>query len=210
MDLIVGGLGIAVLGAGIVGTIAWRRAYAREMPLSIWGREFASAEAAARALAETTRLDIARQSDGLGWVAALFLAPIWFIWGDLRTRRPERHLTRWDLSGKRNADRTATIALGADGSTIAVACAAHAGVAVDLARPLDDQEGLRMLHPVGGERWQRAVGHLDALKGLGVTRLCLENGMLEGELPLEPRGGVTGYATALDELEALAALLELA
>jgi hypothetical protein len=203
------GAAVVVLGAGVVGTLAWRRVYAREMPLQLWGLGFDNAERAARALAETTGLDVERQNDGLAWVAALFLAPIWFIWGDLRSRRPERHLARWRLRGK-HAGREARVMLGADGSQIAVACAGSDGIAVDLSRPLEHQEGLRVLHPVGGERWQRSLVHFQALTRLGLTRLRLDRGMLVGELPLEPRAGMAGYAIALGELEALAALLELA
>jgi hypothetical protein len=208
VDLIVGGVAVVVVGTGAVGTLAWRRVYVREMPLQLWGLELDNAERAARVLAEATGLDVERQNDGLAWVAALFLAPIWFIWGDLRTRRPERHLARWRLHGKRAAGREVRITLGPDGSLVAVASSGSDGIAVDLSRPLEHQEGLRGLHPVGGERWQRSLAHFEALTHLGLTRLRLDGGMLVGELPLEPRAGMAGYASALGELEALAALLE--
>jgi hypothetical protein len=64
------------------------------------------------------------------------------------------------------------------------------------------------LHPVGGERWLAGLAHLEALTRLGLTRLRLDDGMLTGELPLAPRAGMAAYASAVGELEALAALLE--
>jgi hypothetical protein len=190
----------------IWGVIAWRRTYLLEVPLTFGGRALPTAEAAARVVGEETSLVPARGADGLGWVAALLLAPIWFIWGDLRTRRSERHLARWRLLGARG-DRPAQIALHPDVETVAVACARSA-FAADLERPLDEQEGLRALHPMGGERWQRGLQHVASLQALGFVRLRGDDGLLLGKRAFDATRATASYARALDELAALAALLE--
>lgn len=190
----------------IWGVIAWRRTYLLEVPLTFGGRALPTAEAAAQIVGDETSLAPTRVADGLGWVAALFLAPIWFIWGDLRTRRPERHLARWRLLGARG-DRPAQIALHPDVETVAVACTRSA-FAADSARPFDEQEGLRALHPMGGERWQRGLHHAAALQALGFVRLRGDDGLLLGQRAFDATRATASYARALDELVALAALLE--
>jgi len=186
-----------------------RRAYLRELPLHAWGRDFPDAEAVAVEIERTVGLPRRQHPAGLAWLGDFFLSPVWLFWGDLRSSRPERRLSRWCLTGERASGRVATIQLGPDHTTFSLSCRARGAFWAEAGAALEAQEGLRCLHPIGGSRWQAGQARLAALFTRGIGRMRLEAGALHCAVPTgESAPAPSAYAALLDELEALAVTLE--
>lgn len=191
--------------------LAWRyrRAYLRELPLRVWDRDYPDAESVAVELERETGLARRQLPAGLTWLGDLLVSPVWLFWGDLRSSRPERRLSRWRLEGRRADERAASLQLGPDLLCLAVACRARGALWVELGAAFEAQEGLRGLHPVGGEHWRSGTAHLAALGRRGQVRLIVETGVLSLDTPVDaqaPMQRACGFL--LDELAALARVLE--
>jgi hypothetical protein len=180
-------------------SVPYRTSFLRERPFTHRGVEYPHATALAHQLGEASALAPAQAPPGLDWIADFFLAPVWLFWGDLRSRRPVNRLRRWRLDGTRPSGLAAFVQLGPDlvqlGLVIAApSCKAVAGVA------LDQQEELRVLHPVGSERWQRGAAALTRLFALGALEVR-GSATLTATFPL----GVIDRAHLVDQLDALEA-----
>jgi len=203
----VGGVGLAFAAR------AWRRSYFLDRPLEIWGGKYADAQTALSAAGERVGLTVERVPDGLDWVTDLFVAPVWFFWGDLRTRRPERHLQRWCLSGARPSGRGARVYPSDEGLRFELDLGNAASLWVSTpdrgAPALAGQEGLRALLPTGGPRWTEGLALIERAMSAGVITIRTDSQRL---IAFVPRGDAhtppSTWPALFDLLEALARLLE--
>jgi hypothetical protein len=201
-----------VVGAvTLIGTVAfsiwWRTGFLRERPLTIWDRQLVGPAEAAALAAEATGLGAERLPPGWEWLIDLALAPVWFFWGDLRTRRPARQLRRWRLQGTRDG-RGVRVRFGDDLVFVELDARPTAPLWAEPAtlRPFAEQEGLRSLLPVGGERWRAGTALLEVAFAAGALRVASRPGTLVAEVG----GGVPPgrWVPILDALAALARDLE--
>ena len=177
----------------------------REAPIELWGRTMPSAESAARHLAEVTGLRVEHRPARLRWLFDLTIEPILLIWGDRRSRRPERHLARWRLVGV-HAGREVVVELGPDAAIVAMTCRVPLGATSGI--PFEQQEALRPLHPVGGERWQTGIALVRAVLAHGPERLRWKDGKLRVELALQERGSASDYPPLIGAMSSLASFVE--
>jgi hypothetical protein len=202
---------ITVAAFTLIGTVAfaawWRAAFLRERPIAIWDRELAGPAAAIALAAEATGLTAERLPPGWDWLVDLSLAPVWFFWGDLRTRRPARQLRRWRLAGTR-AGRGARVRFDGEVTFLELDAQPRAPLWAEPAarRPFADQEGLRPLLPVGSTQWGAGTAQLEAAFAAGAQRIATSTGALVAEVD----GAVppARWAPIFDALAALARALE--
>ncbi len=174
----------AVVLASFVGLSIWQwREQDREHPIELWKQRYPGPEAIFIELGAALGLARERQRGDLRWLGKVFLTPVWFFWGALRAQRPEQQLLRWRLVGARDG-RAATVFLDAEGATLGVAGAMPA-LWVTPDAPLDQQEGLRALHPVGSERWWKSTRIIQALFALGAGSLRTDDVALHARVVLD-------------------------
>jgi hypothetical protein len=202
-------VGLAVaLFALLALAIYWRRNFLRERPIAIWERSFTGPTEATTVAAAAVGLEVERLPDGLEWVADLLLSPVWFFWGDIRTRRPARQLRRWRLVGRRG-DRAARVCFGDNEVLLELGgTPASFWVVPPAQQPLVDQEGLRALLPSGSERWEAAAPILVRLFAAGVARIQSEGTALVARVQPGETIPLPRWGTIFDELAALLGLLE--
>jgi hypothetical protein len=164
------------VAASVVGAVWWRQWFLRERPLELWEREWKSPSELMASLAEKTGFRVETLPPGWDWVLDFSFVTVWFFWGDLRTRRPTRQLKRFRLVGTSH-DRDAHVTFGHDEVTLSIN-AAEVSLWVDADRPLRDQEGVRALLPVDGEKWAAGVAALERAFALGVRRITTTDGRL--------------------------------
>lgn len=180
---------------------SYRRRYLTSDPLTLWGMTFESAEAVANHLHALTGLRVVRRPAGSRWLLALVLDPILLIWGDLRSRRPERHLDGWSLEATPEIEPSVRIELSPLRASIGVR--SEVALWTDGARAWTEEEGLRAWHPVGGDRWAHGTTRLEVLRARGVTRLRHADGMLWADAPLDTVDAAS-YPTLIANLTELA------
>ena len=175
------GLAAASMGLYAVG---YRRRYQATESIVLW-----------KHLHALTGLAIEKRGGDAVWLVWLLLDPILFIWGDLRSRRPERLLRSWCLAGP-----NATITLDAEQAHLGVTCTQP--VWTDPGRPLAEQEGLRCLHPIGAPRWNDGVALVEKVLAPGPNRLRYVGGKLvvDARHTAADAGSYPAILTAMSEL----------
>jgi hypothetical protein len=200
----------------VTAIIGYRRARDLEEPVFVWRREWASAAEAVSALASATGLTRERAPEHWRWLRTFLLAPIWLFWGPMTSMRSEIRLARWRLVGARPGGRTLRIELPSERAQLSVACETRASLWASARRdgaswPLEEQEGLRFLHPVGDVRWRAGTALIRVAFELGLDRVRVEDGALRAEVELSERGPMPGeYPRLFDALENLAIWIETA
>lgn len=209
-------IGLFVLTFGLNG-VRYHRERMSERPVWLWGREWKSASAAAHGLEESTGLTVKRRVEQGSWLVSLLLAPVWLLWGDSfgsGSFVSKVQLRRWWLEGASASGRHASIELAPQGASLSISCDSDQ-VLWALSRragapwPLEQQEGLHMLHPVAGEHWRAAAPLVERLFSLGLDRVRLQDGRLSAQASLAADGPPPDvYPRLLEGLAALASRLE--
>ncbi len=196
----------AIFLVSFVGLSIWQwREQGREHPITLWSQRYPGPEAVAAELEAALGLPRERRAGGLRWLGNVFLTPVWLFWGALRAQRSEQQLLRWRVVGVRQG-RAVSVSLDADGATIEIACT-RPGVWVEPGPALEQQEGLRPLHPVGGPRWAQTTPLIEASFALGATSIRTDAGVLVARVPLDALSP-TARLRLFAALEALVATLE--
>ncbi len=208
---------IAILMLGVVLALSiagYRRDRDKDELVRLWRRDWPSAAEAASALASATGLHCERAPARFGWLRTFLLAPIWLFWGPMTSMTPEGRLMRWRLTGARPSGRALHIELCSGYAELSLKCEARASLWASATRDgaswsLEEQEGLRLMHPIGSARWQEGTTLLRAAFAVGLDRLRLENGALLAKVDLDERAPTPEeYPRVLDALESLTRWIE--
>jgi hypothetical protein len=201
-----------LLGTLALNAVRYHRERTRERPLRLWGREWAGPHAAAQGFADATELSLHERPTTLRWIGSFFLSPVWLLWGDTfgsESLRPGTQLVRWWVEGKGANGRQRRVDLDQQYATFSLSCetthtlwtSAHRDGSQ---RRLEQEEGLRLLHPIGSERWRSGAPLIERIFALGLDRLQLADGRLSARVSLSDAGppleAYLGLFAALDEL----------
>ena len=193
----------------------YRRFLALDEPIRLWGSSWASTAEAADALSQAMGLARERRREGSGWLSSILMAPVWFLWDPMGTDIDSMlRLAPWRLTGARASGRFVRVEFPAGRVQLALRCELDAFFSAKAKRDgkhwrLDEQEGLRLLHPVGGPGWQEGTCLVEAAFAQGADSLRLRDGMLVAEVAIDERGPRPAqYPGLLESLERLAASLE--
>ena len=212
---------IAVAAASLVALVLaiivpmYRRVREQDASVRLWGRSWESTAEAAEALASAMGLARERSREGSSWLSAILMAPIWLLWDPMGIELDSmRRLARWRLVGARASGRSVRVEFPGERVQFALRCESHAffwamAKRDDTPWPIEEQEGLRLLHPIGGPRWQHGseLIHDAFAQSLGSLRLRGET--LFAEMTLDERGPLPAqYPRLLESLERVAIWLE--
>jgi hypothetical protein len=206
---------VALLGGVLaVSTVLYRQARIKDDPVLLWHRAWTSGAEAAAFLAAACHLTREARSLKWSWLTDLLLAPIFVFWGPMTSMLPERALARWRLVGARPGGRSLRIDMPAGRANLSIACVSDAAFWVSASRdgadwPLEEQEGVRLLHPVGSRRWQDGTALIRSAFALGIDRVRAEDGRLLADVELGERGpSPDQYPGILDAFDSLAGWIE--
>jgi len=195
---------------------AYRRALRQDEPMRLWRHEWASSAEAASALGSAAGLACERRPESWSWLRSFLLAPIWLFWGPMTSMQPELRLARWWLAGTRTSGRAVRIEMPSQRAKLSITCKACVPLWASASRdgkgwPLEEQEGLRLLHPIDGVRWKEGSALIRAAFALGIDHLRVENSTLLADVALDERGPLPDeYPQLIEALESLATWIETA
>ena len=191
----------------------YRRVRLRDEPMRLWGRRWESTAEAAEALAGAMGLASARRPKR--WWVTLLMAPVWLLWDPMGTDVDSmQRLAPWLLTGARASGRSVRVEFPAERVRFALGCESRAFFSAKAKRggvrwPLEEQEGLRLLHPIGGLRWQEGTQLIEAAFAQSLDSLTLRGGTLVADMALDDRGPLPEeYPRVLEALDRLALCLE--
>lgn len=193
----------------------YRRHREHDDPVRLWGRSWPTTAEAAEALACAMGLTRERRLEGSSWLASIVMAPVWILWDPMGTDIDSmRRLAPWRLVGARTSGRSVRVEFPAEHVQFALQCQSEAFFTANASRdgapwPLDEQEGLRLLHPIGGEGWQEGTRLIQEAFALKLDRLTLRDHLLFAATALDERGpSPADYPRLLEALERIAVWIE--